>query len=204
MVLDGLDDNVIDLVHADGMAAASAFCRALGAGEVFVLSALAGAQHHAASAFLAHGNAGQESGAGDHPRCRIFGIACPQGSLDNIEGFLVNNDRDVHPDPVGWRALLTGPAVDAIVVVNADIGFVLENALDRCGIEGLAAVAVALGVEVGGDGLDAHRAAPLVAMHIESEHLIDDGGLFLVDFEDLLFLAAQHQSDLGAIAKRRS
>nr|WP_291375608.1 hypothetical protein [Devosia sp.] len=203
LVLHGLDDQFIDLVHADGMAAACAFGGALGAGEVFVLPTLACAQHHAASAFLADGNAGQKRRASDDARGSLSGIAGLQGALDGVEGFLIDNEGHVHLDPLGWRALLPSPAVDAIVVVNADIGFILEDALDRGGVEGLAAVAIALGVEMGGDGLDAHGAAAFVSVKAQAEHHVDDVGLFLFDFEDFLFLAAQDQGDLGTIAERR-
>ncbi|WEJ34071.1 hypothetical protein [Devosia sp. SD17-2] len=203
LVFYSLDDQFIDLVHADGMAATSAFGGALGAGEVFVLPALACAQHHAAPAFLADGNAGQERRTGDDARGGLSGIARLKGALDGVEGFLIDNEGHVHLDPLGWRAFLPSPAVDAIVVVNADIGFILEDTLDRGGVEGLAAVAIALGVEMGGNGLDAHRAAAFVSVKAQAEYHVDDGGLFLVNFEDLLFLAAQDQGDLGAIAERR-
>nr|WP_244446222.1 hypothetical protein [Devosia riboflavina] len=192
LVLHGLDDQFIDLVHADGMAAACALGGALGASQVFVLPALAGAQHHAASAFLADRNPGQERRTGDDARGGLSGIARLKGALDGIEGFLVDNDGHVHPDPLGWRAFLARPAIDAIVIVDSDIGLVLEDALDRSGIEGLAAIAVSLGVEMGGDGLDTHGAIARMTMQVKPESLIHDGGLFLVDFEDLLFFAAQY------------
>jgi len=161
-------------------------------------------QHHATPAFLANRKAGQERRARHYARRRDPGFASLEGTLNGIEGRLGHDNGNIHPDPFGGRACLARPAIDAIVIVDADIGLVLEDSFHRCGVERPAAIAVALGVQVCGDGFDTHRPATIVAIEIEAEHQVDDGRLCSIDFEDFFLLAAQNQRDPSAVAEGRS
>ncbi|XDJ54161.1 hypothetical protein ABRZ01_06650 [Castellaniella ginsengisoli] len=166
---DIIGDQMIQLAHRDcaPLAAGLALPRLGRAGVIAVCrsrAALAGAQRHRTSALGAEANAGKQRGAAGDTRRRHHGIAGFEAGLHRIENLALDQGRHHHDGDLALGFPLPVLVRARVEPVLADIGGAGQDGVDlrQPPAPAVASEETAL-IEIGGDGLNAHRAARAVA-----------------------------------------
>ncbi|KRB43168.1 hypothetical protein ASE02_20400 [Phenylobacterium sp. Root700] len=199
-------DGVVELLHRHGDAGAALLADpCLGrAGVVAIAPVLAGAQGHGSAAQAAKADAAQEGSCGDESGVHEAGAAKAQGILHRLELRLTDDRRDRADRVLGFGFRRLGDVVAIVEAMLALVGRLRQDVVHGANPEPATIAGTdVLVVEVGGDGLEAHRSRPIHTKEGEAVDLPDLLRLDRVDLQLLLELGAALFGHDHAIAQRR-
>jgi hypothetical protein len=147
----------------------------------------AGAQRHGAAATGAVGQSGQKDRTRDHPWRAVVRAFSPKCLLYLVEGAALQDGRHRDRDNLVLRLHLPRLGAALVEAPFPDINGIGQDSVDGAdAVAGSESSAVALGVEVLGDLLDAHGARCAVSLQVKIEHQPHQLGLHGIDDDPLL------------------